>query len=97
MPGFLVIRQIIAHHLAYVEVIGKLKGQYRIEYFFLLYFIYVLFRTNLIRIFIIVGNTSTEHNSFQIQSFAKLLAVFVHTACQAKSTVLGMNKDFNTI
>ena len=97
MLGLFIIRQVIAHHLAYVEIIGKLKGQYGVENFFLLYLIYILFRAKLICVFIIVGNTPTEHNSFQVQSFAKLLAVFVHTACQAKPTVLGMNKDFNTI
>ena len=95
--GLLIIGKIVAHHLAHVEVVGELKGQHRVEDFLLLHLVYVLLRTELVSIFIVVGDTSAKHDCLQVQCFAKFLAVFIHAACQTQAAVLGMNKDFDAI
>ena len=45
----------------------------------------------------IIRNTTTEHDSFQIQCFAKFLAIFIHTTSQAQTAVSRMNKYLNTV
>ena len=95
--GFLVVRQVITHHTTYVEIIRKLEGQHRIVDFARTDLLDVLLRTHLVGIFVIVRNTSTEHDGFQVQFFTQLLAVFIHSAGQTQSPVFGMDKHFNTI
>ena len=97
MLGFFIIREIVAHHFTYMEVVAQLKSKYRVINFFLSYFVDIFFRTYLVGILVVIGNASAEHDGFQVQRFADFLAVFVHTACQTQSAILRMDKDFDTI
>ena len=45
----------------------------------------------------VVGNTATEHDGLQIEFLTELLAVFIHTAAQAKSPIVGMDKHLYPI
>ncbi|EJW98161.1 hypothetical protein EVA_13732 [gut metagenome] len=45
MLRLFIIRQIITHHFAHMKIIRQLKGQYRVENFFLTHFVNILFRT----------------------------------------------------
>ena len=97
MLGFLIVGKIVAHHLAYMEVVAQLERQHRVVYLLLLYLIYIFLRAQLVGILMIVGDAPAEHDSFQIQCFADFLAVFVHTACQAQSAVLRMDKHLDAV
>ena len=74
-----------------------MEGKNRIINFTLPYPCDIFFRAHLIGIFMIIRNTATEHDSFQIQCFAKFLAIFIHTTSQTQTTVSRMNKHLNTI
>ena len=81
MLGFLIVGKIVAHHLAYMEVVAQLERQHRVVYLLLLYLIYIFLRAQLVGILMIVGDAPAEHDSFQIQCFADFLygiEVFIH-------------------
>ena len=44
MLGFLIVGKIVAHHLAYMEVVAQLERQHRVVYLLLLYLIYIFFQ-----------------------------------------------------
>ena len=97
MLGLLIIRQIIAHHTAYVEIIGELESQNRIIDFTGTYLFDIFLGAHRIGIFIIIRNTPAKHDRLQIQLLTKFLAIFVHTACQTQSPIIGMDKYFYAI
>ena len=97
MLGFLIVREIVAHHFTHVEVVAQLESQYGVVNLFLFYFIDILLRAYLVGVFMVIGNASAEHDGLQVQRFADFLAVFVHTACQTQSAVLRMDKNFDTV
>ncbi|CDB11980.1 uncharacterized protein BN744_00363 [Bacteroides sp. CAG:633] len=97
MLRLLVVGQIVAHHLAYVEVVRQLEGEHRVVDFFLAHLVDVLLGAHLVGILVVVGDAASEHDGFQVQLLAKILAVFVHTACQTQSAILRMDEDFDAI
>ena len=70
MLGFFVIGKIILHDTTHMKIIGKLKCQYRIINLTGTHLIQIFLRTHRIRILIIIRNTTTEHDRFQIQFLA---------------------------
>ena len=51
----------------------------------------------MIGVFIIVRNTSAEHDRLQVQLLAQLLPVLVHTAGQPEAPVVRMDEHLYTI
>ena len=97
MTRLLIIGQIIAHHAAHVKIIRKLESEHWVVDFTQAYLFNVFLGTHRIGILVIVRDTSAEHNGFQVQLLAKLLAVIVHSACQPEPTVFGMDKHLDAI
>ena len=93
----LITWQIIADDTTDVEIIAQLEREYRVVDFTGAHLLDILLRTHLIRILMIVRNTTTKHDCLQIQLFAQFLAILVHTACQSQATVIRVDKHLNTI
>ena len=97
MFGFLIVRQIIRHHFTNMEIIRYLKSQHRIINFSFTDLINIFLRAHRIRIFMIIRDTSAEHNRFQVQAFTQFLPIIIHTPCQTQAPVIGMDKDLYSI
>ena len=97
MFRLLVVGQIVAHHLAHVEIVAQLERQHRVENLFLTHLRDIFLRAQLVGILMIVRYASAKHDGFQVQRLAQVLAVFIHTAGEAQSAVLRMDKHLYTI
>ena len=97
MFGLLVVGQVVGHDLTHVEVVGKLEGQHGVVYLTFAHLFDILLRPHLVGVFMIVRNTAAEHDGLQVQLFAQLLAVLIHTACQAQAAVVGMDEHLDAI
>lgn len=97
MAGLLVIGQIIADDTAHMEVVRQLEIEYRVVDLTRPHLFYILLRPHLIGILMIVWYASAEHYRFEVQFLTQLLTVDIHSAAQAQSSVVGMNKHLNAI
>ena len=97
MLGLFVVGQVVAHHLAHVEVVGELEGKHGVVDFLLAHLVDVFLGAHLVGILVVVGDAAAEHDGLQVELLAEVLAVFVHTAGQAKAAVLRMDEDLDAI
>ena len=80
-----------------MKVIRQLESKYRIINLALTYPFDIFFRTHFVSIFMIIRDTSAKHDRFQVQCFAKLLTIFIHTTCETQTTIPRVDKHFNAI
>ena len=80
-----------------MKVIRQLESKYRIINLALTYPFDIFFWTHFVSIFMIIRYTSAKHDRFQIQCFAKLLTIFIHTTCETQTTIARVDEYFNAI
>ena len=97
MFRLLVVGQVVAHHLAHVEIVGELEEQHRVEYLALAHLVDVLFGAHVVGIFVVVGQPTAKHDGFEVELLAQLLAVFIHTAGQSQAAVVGVHEHFDAV
>ena len=97
VAGLLVVREVILHHAADVEVVGELEGEDRVVDFAAADLVDVFLRLHLVGILVVVRDASAEHDRLEVQFLAQLLAVFVHTAGEAQAAIFGMNEDLDAV
>ena len=97
MFRLLVVGQVVAHHLAHVEVVGELEEQYRVEYLALAHLVDVLFGAHVVGILVVVGQPAAEHDGLEVEFFAQLLAVFIHTAGEPQAAVVGVHEYLDAV
>ena len=95
--GLFVVGQVVAHHLANVEVIGELEGEHGVINLLLAHLVDVFLGAHLVGIFVVVGDAAAEHDGLQVQLLAQLLAVFVHASGQTEAAVLRMDEDLDAV
>ena len=97
VAGFLVVREVILHHAADVEVVGELEGEDRVVDFAAADLVDVFLRLHLVGILVVVLDATAEHDSLEVALFAQLLAVFIHTAGEPQAAVVGMDEDLDAV
>ena len=97
VAGLLVVGQVVAHHLAHVEVVGELEGQDGVVNLLLAHLVDVFLGAHLVGILVVVGDAAAEHDGLQVQFLAQFLAVFVHAAGQAQAPVVGVHEDLDAV
>ena len=95
--GLFVVGQVVAHHLAHVEVVGELEGEHGVVDFLLAHLVDVFLGAHLVGILVVVGDAASEHDGLQVQLLAQLLTVFVHASGQTKAAVLRMDEDLDAV
>ena len=95
--ALLIARKIVADDAAHVEIIGKLEGKNRVIDFTVSYMLDILLRAHLIGILVIVWYTTAKHDSLQIEFLAEFLAILIHTASQAQTTIIRVDKYLDTV
>ena len=95
--ALLIARKIVADYAAHVEIIGKLEGKNRVIDFTVSYMLDILLRAHLIGILVIVWYTTAKHDSLQVELLAEFLAILIHTASQAQTTIIRVDKYLDAV
>src|SRR3546814_8958343 len=80
-----------------MEIIGKLEIQCGVVNFLHLHFFNVFTGSGLVRILLVIGNSSSGDDGPEIESFTKLLPGIVEPSAQTKAAVIGMDKYVDPI
>src|SRR3546814_16938674 len=80
-----------------MEIIGKLEIQGGVVYFLHFHFFNVFTGSELVRILLVIGNSSCGDDGPVIESFTKLLRGIVEPSAQTKAAVIGMDKYVDPI
>src|SRR3546814_3777537 len=80
-----------------MEIIGKLEIQGGVVNFLHFHFFNVFTGSELVRILLVIGNSSSGDDGPAIESFTKLLPGIVEPSAQTTAAVIGMDKYVDPI